>query len=335
MPTSRTDLALIKVEGRTDFRHVKLADTTPRIGDWVIAVGNPFGLGGTVTAGIVSARGRDIGAGHYDDFIQIDAPVNKGNSGGPTFDLDGNVIGINTAIFSPSGGSVGIAFAIPGRDREERDRTAHGQGVGHARLARRADPDHDAGDRRGPRLEAGGRRTRLWNPAGQPGGQGGDRRHAISSWPWMEPRSAIRVTSPSGSARWRREAPSKIDILRKGEEKSLTVALGELPVTREARAAPSGEREAPGSDLSRLGLTLSPGGRGEGVMITGVNPSGLAADGFQIGDVILDVGGRGVATPADVRKALTDARTEGKRSVLMRVKSGEAMKFVAVPLVRG
>src|SRR3954447_21770926 len=101
----RTDLALIKVEGRTDFPYAKLSDKAPRIGDWVLAVGNPFGLGGTVTAGIVSARGRDIGAGPYDDFIQIDAPVNKGNSGGPTFDVDGNVLGVNTAIFSPSGGS--------------------------------------------------------------------------------------------------------------------------------------------------------------------------------------------------------------------------------------
>jgi serine protease Do len=108
----RTDLALIKVEGGP-FPYVKLSDRSPRIGDWVLAVGNPFGLGGTVTAGIVSARGRDIGASAYDDFIQIDAPVNKGNSGGPTFDTDGNVIGVNTAIFSPSGGSVGIAFAIP------------------------------------------------------------------------------------------------------------------------------------------------------------------------------------------------------------------------------
>src|SRR2546426_7357181 len=109
----RTDIALIKVDGRNDFPYVHLADKPPRVGDWVLAVGNPFGLGGTVTAGIVSARGRDIGAGPYDDFIQIDAPVNKGNSGGPTFDVDGNVIGVNTAIFSPSGGSVGIAFAIP------------------------------------------------------------------------------------------------------------------------------------------------------------------------------------------------------------------------------
>src|SRR4029079_17933771 len=109
---SRTDLALIKVDGK-DFPFVKLSDAAPRIGDWVLAVGNPFGLGGTVTAGIVSARGRDIGAGPYDDFLQIDAPVNKGNSGGPTFNTEGSVIGVNTAIFSPSGGSVGIAFAIP------------------------------------------------------------------------------------------------------------------------------------------------------------------------------------------------------------------------------
>ena len=109
---SRTDLALIKVDG-SNFPYVKLSDAPPRIGDWVLAVGNPFGLGGTVTAGIVSARGRDIGAGPYDDFLQIDAPVNKGNSGGPTFNTEGSVIGVNTAIFSPSGGSVGIAFAIP------------------------------------------------------------------------------------------------------------------------------------------------------------------------------------------------------------------------------
>src|SRR5205085_6556499 len=109
----RTDIALIKVDGRSDFPFVKLAEQSPRIGDWVVAVGNPFGLGGTVTAGIVSARGRDIGAGPYDDFIQIDASVNRGNSGGPTFNLNGQVVGINTAIFSPSGGSVGIAFDIP------------------------------------------------------------------------------------------------------------------------------------------------------------------------------------------------------------------------------
>ncbi len=109
----KTDLALIKVDGKNDFPYVKFADHAPRVGDWVVAVGNPFGLGGTVTAGIVSARGRDIGAGPYDDYIQIDAPINKGNSGGPAFNVDGDVIGVNTAIYSPSGGSVGIGFDIP------------------------------------------------------------------------------------------------------------------------------------------------------------------------------------------------------------------------------
>jgi serine protease Do len=109
----KTDVALIKVDGKNDFPFVQFADHEPRVGDWVVAVGNPFGLGGTVTAGIVSARGRDIGASAYDDYIQIDAPINKGNSGGPAFDVNGNVIGVNTAIFSPSGGSVGIGFDIP------------------------------------------------------------------------------------------------------------------------------------------------------------------------------------------------------------------------------
>jgi len=110
---AKTDLALIKVDGRSDFPFVKLAEAKPKVGEWVVAMGNPFGLGGTVTAGIVSAEGRDIGSGPYDDFIQIDAPVNRGNSGGPTFNLKGEVIGVNTAIYSPSGGSVGIAFDVP------------------------------------------------------------------------------------------------------------------------------------------------------------------------------------------------------------------------------
>ncbi len=109
----KTDLALLKIKEAGDYAFVQFGDKPPRVGDWVVAVGNPFGLGGTVTAGIVSARGRDIGAGPYDDFLQIDAPVNRGNSGGPTFDASGEVVGVNTAIFSPSGGSVGIGFAIP------------------------------------------------------------------------------------------------------------------------------------------------------------------------------------------------------------------------------
>jgi serine protease Do len=110
---AKTDVALIKVDGPSDFPYVQFGEAEPRVGDWVITVGNPYGLGGTVTAGIISARGRDIGSGPYDDFIQVDAPVNRGNSGGPAFDEDGNVVGMTTAIYSPSGGSIGIGFAIP------------------------------------------------------------------------------------------------------------------------------------------------------------------------------------------------------------------------------
>ena len=115
----KTDLALIKIEADKTFDYVKFAATEPRVGDWVMAVGNPFGLGGTVTTGIISARGRDIGSGPYDDFLQIDASINHGNSGGPTFNLDGDVVGVNTAIYSPSGGSVGIGFAIPASTAQE------------------------------------------------------------------------------------------------------------------------------------------------------------------------------------------------------------------------
>src|ERR1700674_1781397 len=110
---AKTDVALLKVEGHADFPYVTFSNTPARVGEWVLVVGNPFGLGGTVIARIISARGRDIASGPYDDFIQIDAPVNKGNSGGPAFDQSGNVVGVTTAIYSPSGGSVGIGFAIP------------------------------------------------------------------------------------------------------------------------------------------------------------------------------------------------------------------------------
>jgi len=167
---SRTDLALIKVDGK-DFPFVKLSDNAPRIGDWVLAVGNPFGLGGTVTAGIVSARGRDIGAGPYDDFIQIDAPVNKGNSGGPSFDVEGNVIGVNTAIFSPSGGSVGIAFDIPADTVKNVVAQLRDKGS-VTRVDRRADSAGDLGDRRGHGPEEGGRCARLRAATQQPGGEG-------------------------------------------------------------------------------------------------------------------------------------------------------------------
>ena len=124
------------------------AEETPRVGDWVVAIGNPFGLGGTVTAGIISAEGRDIGDGPYDRFLQIDAPINRGNSGGPAFNLKGEVVGVNTAIYSPSGGSVGVGFAIPAKTVDSVvDALEHG-GVRQARLPGRRDPAGEPGYRR-------------------------------------------------------------------------------------------------------------------------------------------------------------------------------------------
>ena len=177
--------------------------TTPRVGDWVIAVGNPFGLGGTVTAGIVSARGRDIGSGPYDDFLQIDAPVNHGNSGGPTFNIDGDVVGVNTAIFSPSGGSVGIGFAIASDVVQERRRAAQGQRRGRARLARRRDPAGDARladslgveERHRRAGRQGDRRTR---PAASAGVKIGDVITAVNGQTVADPRDLARRIAASG-----------------------------------------------------------------------------------------------------------------------------------------
>ncbi len=334
----RTDLALIKVEGGP-FPYVKLADNTPRIGDWVLAVGNPFGLGGTVTAGIVSARGRDIGASAYDDFIQIDAPVNKGNSGGPTFDTEGNVIGVNTAIFSPSGGSVGIAFAIPASTVQSvvTQLKDHGS-VTRGWIGVQIQPvTQDIADSLGLKKAEGAlvAEPQKDSPAAKAGIVAGDVITAVNDAPVKDARDLakkIGALSP--------KATVKLAVLSKGKEKTLSLTLGELPNTKEARAA-TDDSDSGQADMGKLGLTLAPASRvagagAEGVVVTGVDSGGAAADrGFSTGDVILEVAGQSVGSPADVRKAIADARTGGKRSVLMRVKSGGNTRFVAMPVGQG
>ena len=300
----------------------------------MLAVGNPFGLGGTVTAGIVSARGRDIGAGPYDDFLQIDAPVNRGNSGGPTFNTEGSVIGVNTAIFSPSGGSVGIAFAIPAetvktvvaqlKDKGSVTRgwigvqiqpvtpeIAEGLGLKTAEGALVAEPQKD-----GPAVKAGI--------------EAGDVIATVDDKPVADARDLARKIGgmPPG-------ATVKLGIVRDGAEKTVSLTLGELPNARDARA----EREVPDregrADGSNLGLSLAPAGKEPGVVVTEVDPSSPSADfGFKAGDVILEVGGKTVASPVEVRRALAKARADGKRSVLLRVKSEQGTRFVAIPLGR-
>jgi serine protease Do len=334
---SRTDLALIKIEGRSDFPYVRFSDHAPRIGDWVLAVGNPFGLGGSVTAGIVSARGRDIGAGPYDDFIQIDAPVNKGNSGGPTFDTEGNVIGVNTAIFSPSGGSVGIAFAIPAETVKTVVAQLKDKGiVTRGWIGVQIQPvTADIADSLGIKKAEGAlvAEPQAGSPAAKAGIKSGDVILSVNGEPVKDARSLARTISAMAPG-----TTVKLVLLHNSKEDTVSVTLGELPKERQARADTDDQRSSPSSNEPKLGLSLAPANKvggydGDGVVVTNVDPGGPAADrGFKTGDVILEVAGKAVSTPADVRKAVGDAHSSGKRTVLMRVKSGEATRFVAVPL---
>jgi len=330
----RTDIALIKVDGRSDFPYVKLADKSPRIGDWVLAVGNPFGLGGTVTAGIVSALGRDIGAGPYDDFIQIDAPINKGNSGGPTFDMDGNVIGMNTAIFSPSGGSVGIAFDIPAETVKSVVADLKDKGmVNHGWMGVQIQPvTAEIAESLGMKASAGAlvAEPQAGSPAAKSGILSGDVITAVNGNAVKDARDLARQIGAMAPGE-----TVELTIWRKGAEQSVSVALGDLP-----KAARGATPASAGTDVPKLGLMLAPAGQvagsgAEGVVVTAIDPDGLASEqGVKTGDIILDVGGKRVAAPADVRDAIGDAKKNGKRTVLMRLKSNEMTKFVAIPIAR-
>jgi serine protease Do len=331
----RTDLALIKVDAK-DFPYVKLGDNAPRVGDWVLAVGNPFGLGGTVTAGIVSARGRDIGAGPYDDFIQIDAPVNKGNSGGPTFDVEGNVIGVNTAIFSPSGGSVGIAFAIPADTvkgviaqlREKGSVTRGWIGVQIQPVT------SDIADSLGLKKAAGAlvSEPQHDSPAAKAGIESGDVIMSVDGTPVRDARELARRIGTMNPG-----TTIKLGLFHEGQEKTVTLTLGTLPNDKQA-ANEQTQHQLPESDVPKLGLTLAPGSKApgtdaKGVLVTAVDPNGVAAEhGLRVGDVILDVGGKAVSNPSDVRDQVADARKDGKHTLLFRVKSNEGTRFVALPL---
>jgi serine protease Do len=333
----KTDLALIKVDGKKDLPFVKFSDQKPRIGDWVVAVGNPFGLGGTVTAGIVSASGRDIGNGPYDDFIQIDAPINKGNSGGPAFDMSGNVIGVNTAIFSPSGGSVGIGFDIPASTAklvvaQLKDKGAVTRGW----LGVQVQPvTSDIADSLGLKEARGAivDNPQDGSPAAKAGIEAGDVITAVNGTAIKDSRDLARTIATLAPG-----TSVKLDVFHKGESKTLTFALGELPNERQAQAKADDGKAQQGAGTPRLGLSLAPAGDVQGagqkgVVVTEVDPQGPAAQrGIQTGDVILNVGGKPVANVGDVRSELAQAKSSGKNSVLLQVKSAEATRFVAVPL---
>ncbi len=272
---------MLKVDAKRKFHYVKFADDSKiRVGDWVVAVGNPFGLGGTVTAGIVSARGRDIGSGPYDDFIQIDAPVNRGNSGGPTFNQSGEVVGINTAIFSPSGGSVGIAFAIPASTAKDVVAELMKEGkVERGWLGVQIQPvTQDIAESLGLAEAKGAllwhRRTILLGA--KAGIKQGDVITAVNGDPIKDARDLAKKVAAFGP-----NTKVEISLWRGGKAQSVQVTLGNL-ASDEATKAENQQSEQPSQPssekaLASLGITVAPSDDGKGVSVTDVDPDSEAA----------------------------------------------------------
>ncbi len=335
-----TDLALLQVEAPgVEFEYVTL-DANPdfRVGDWVVAVGNPFGLGGTATAGIISAIGRPIGAQAYTDFIQVDAPINRGNSGGPTFDLDGNVIGVNSAIFSPTGGNVGIGFAIPSdlaasvvAQLSENGQVRRGYlGVNPQTLT--ADLAEGFGL---PADIEGAAVANVLNdtPAARAGLQSGDVITAVDGRPVTDARELTRRVGAY--------APGErveFTVLRDGEERTITVRLGERPSESELVAG----SEEPPAQAEPFGMALEPADEavrerfeieGErGLVVTGVRGDSEAAEkSIRPGDLILEAGGEDVATLADFDNAVRAAKDAGRRALLVLVANRNGgVRYVAL-----
>ncbi|HEY1783006.1 MAG TPA: Do family serine endopeptidase [Roseiarcus sp.] len=328
----KTDLALIKVNEKGDYPFVAFSKEMPRIGDWVVAIGNPYGLGGTVTAGIVSAEGRDIGDGPYDRFIQIDAPINRGNSGGPTFNMQGQVVGVNTAIYSPSGGSVGIGFAIPSTTADTVIASLeHGGVVPRGYLGVNIQPfTKEMADSMGVK-DAGGAivdQTMPGTPAAEAGLKAGD---VITKLNGKEVKDASDLTMRIGS--FKPSDKVELTYLRDGAEKTAQITLADQKSEKVAKAD--------GQSLTdkgvQLGIQIAPakdvaGAGDKGVAIVGVDPNGTAAEqGLAAGNVILDVSGKPVSTPQDVKSGIASAKSQGKKAVMMRIQTAEGAHFVAVP----
>ncbi len=341
-----TDIAVLRVKSDKPLPSVEFVDDHQvRVGDWVIAVGNPFGLSNTVTAGIVSSIGRDVGNGPYTDFIQVDAPINRGNSGGPTFNLQGKVIGMNSMIFSPSGGSVGIGFAIP----SSTIRSVVAQLEAHGRVARgylgvqiqsvTSDIAASVGrkDNKGAivaSLVPGG-------PAARAGMQQGDIVLAMNGKAIEDSRDLTRRVAdlPAG-------ASATFVVDRSGQSRNITVKIGERKEEQQADNdnSPRAQANAGGNTGEAMGLglaALTPGLREQfnldntvnGVVITRVDPNSDAADkGVQPGDVLVSVANRAVRTPQDIKSRIADAHAAGRNTVLVLVSGTGGQRFLALKI---
>ncbi|MGB0087628.1 MAG: Do family serine endopeptidase [Rhodomicrobiaceae bacterium] len=335
----RTDIALLKIQGNKKFdSYLEFAPTEPRVGDWVLAVGNPFGLGGTVTAGIVSAGARSIGAGPY-DYLQIDAAVNRGNSGGPSVNLTGQVIGVNTAIYSPSGGNVGIAFAIPAQlAKKVVDELKNSGKVSRGWLGVTIqDVNQDIADSLGLKDAKGALITKIMEdgPSANSELKVRDVVVQVNGEAIDNSRDLARKVADLHP-----DTNAKLLVMRDGKEQPLTIKLGTFP-SSDKLAALTEDEDNNGSDreqMKDLGLTLAPakeveGAGEEGVAVTDVDQSSEAADkGLKAGDIILEVGGKKVVSAGDVVDGVREAKNKGRKAVLLQLKSDRQTRFVALSL---
>jgi serine protease Do len=339
----RTDLALIKLKSDKTFVPLKFADKPVRVGDWVIAIGNPFGLGGTVTAGIVSARGRDTGSGPY-DYLQIDAPINKGNSGGPTFNLDGEVIGINSEIYSPSGGSVGIAFDIPGdlakrivANLKDKGSVSRGWLGVHIQNV-----SEDIAGSLGLKGAHGALITKITEKGPADGSElkVGDAVMAVEGKKVADSRDLARLIADLAPG-----DQTRLTVFRDGKEHEVTIKLGQFPDDKKLAKMeePEGKPATPPEtkDLGEFGLSLAPASvlgkdKTDGVLITKVTQGSEAeTKGLKEGDIILEIGGAAVSNPSDVVKGVDEARKQGRKAVLMRIHGDDGDHFIPMKLAAG
>jgi serine protease Do len=324
---------LLKIEAASDMPYVEFADNEVRVGDWVVAMGNPFGLGGTVTAGIVSARGRDINANAYDDFIQIDAAVNRGNSGGPAVDTTGRVVGVNTAIFSPNGGNVGIAFAIPASvvkqvvfDLMDDGNVTRGYlGVSIQ------DVSEDIAESVGLNKATGALVTepRPDSPAQKAGIQSGDIILRVADEKIDDARDLARII-----AQYAPGTEVELTIWRDGDRQKVTVSLAELT---DEQALVEREEQVP-TDPSEpvetsTGLVLLQNEEGDGLIITDIDPDSVAAEkGFAPGDIILQANSNPVNTVAEFNDAVDAVKEAGRNTMLIKVSRDGNTRFFGLQL---
>ncbi len=342
----QTDLALLKVNPAKPLPATRFGDSDKAlIGDWVIAMGDPFGIGTTVTAGIVSARNRNINAGPYDDFIQTDAPINRGNSGGPLFDMEGNVIGVNSAIFSPTGGSVGIGFSIPAN--LARDVIAQLRQYGEARRGWIGVRIQAVTQELAQAMNLPSRQGALISdvtangPAAKGGLRNGDLVVSFDGKPVADNRALPRIVAntPIGKT-------VSVDVLRSGRKSTHRVAVARLaedkPADRAGKPAPPAPR--PQSRLGRMGLTVGAlddaarnrfriDPKAQGVVVTAVAPGSPAAGkNVRAGDVIVEVQGNAVKTPEEVAGHIDYAAKVGKPVALFLISRGGEVTYVGVQL---